>query len=85
MFEIKWCVVERRLLDGPMEEKILDTFGTGLQEKVCSFTEGSELSPFCRMLSQSNKLYKRVRETSDQAERGISPFRKEQTLHEVSL
>ena len=41
----------------------------------------NELSPFCRMPSQSNKLYKPVRETSDHAEQGMSPFRKEQSLH----
>ena len=42
----------------------------------------NELSPFCRMPSQSNKLYKPVRETSDRAEQRMSPFRKEQFLHE---
>jgi hypothetical protein len=40
-----------------------------------------ELSPFCRMPSQSNKLYKPVPETSDHAEQGMSPFLRVRSLH----
>jgi hypothetical protein len=73
VFDIKRCVMERRFLDDPVEEKISDRFATGLQEKICSLTEGtnSPRSVECRLRVTS--FTKPVRETSDQAEQGMSP------------
>ena len=63
---------------------VKNIFDTVLQEKICSLTEGtnSPRSVDCRL---SNELYKPVPETSDRAERGMSPFRKEPTLQKRKM
>ena len=51
-FKIKCFVMERRRsLNGTAERKFSDTLGTGLQEKTCSLTEGtnSPRSVECRL------------------------------------